>query len=190
LSLKNSKSLVWFIAPLALGACTVQPLYQAPVKTIAPVAGDAMDKSAASSMSMQSTLSTVAIKPVETRAAQIVRNKMIFLFGQGKGEPKAPAYNLALTISQVNEGVAAVQGIGLDANQPSAGALTMTGNYVLTDTSGTVIARGTRTATANYDVPSQGFASRAALLDAEDRAGNELGEILHLAVAQAFAAKS
>jgi hypothetical protein len=33
------------------------------------------------------------------------------------------------------------------------------------------------------------MASRAALSDAEDRAGNELGEILHLAIAQAFAAK-
>jgi LPS-assembly lipoprotein len=173
-----------------LAGCTVQPLYQAPVNTAAPVADEAMDKSAASSMSMQSTLSTVAIKPVETRAAQIVRNKMIFLFGQGKGEPKAPAYTLALTISQVNEGVALVQGVGLDANQPSASALTMTGSYVLSDATGAVIARGKRTATANYDVPSQGFASRAALLDAEDRAGNELGEILHLAIAQAFASKN
>ena len=185
MSLKNSLSFVG--ATLALSACTVQPLYQAPVRNSAPLEGAAMDKSAASSMSMQSTLSTVAIKPVNTRVAQIVRNKMIFLFGQGKGEPKAPAYNLALTISQVNDGVAAVQGIGLDANQPSARALTMTGTYILTDTTGSLIARGTRTATANYDVPTQGFAERSALLDAEDRAGNELGEILHLAIAQAFA---
>ena len=120
MSLKQSFS--WIAVPLALSACMVQPLYQAPVKNVTPVAGSndaaAMDKSAASSMSMQSTLSTVAIKPVETRAAQIVRNKMIFLFGQGKGEPKAPAYNLALTISQVNDGVAAVQALGNDANQP------------------------------------------------------------------------
>ncbi len=188
MSLKNY--LLWFLAPLALSACTVQPLYQAQVKNAAPVTSDAIDKSAASSMSMQSTLSTVAIKPVETRAAQIVRNKMIFLFGQGKGEPKSPAYNLALTISQVNDGVAAVQALGNDANQPSARAVTMTGSYVLTDSTGAVIARGTRTATANYDVPSQGFAERSALLDAEDRAGNELGEILHLAVAQAFASKN
>jgi LPS-assembly lipoprotein len=187
LSLKNSW--LWFITPLAFSACTVQPLYQAPVKNASPVENATLDKAGASSMSMQSTLSTVAIKPVETRAAQIVRNKMIFLFGQGKGEPKAPAYNLALTISQVNDGVAAVQGIGLDANQPTARAVTMTGSYVLADTTGTVIARGTRNATANYDVPSQGFAERSALLDAEERAGNELGEILHLAVAQAFAAK-
>lgn len=182
------KSLLWIVAPLAFSACTVQPLYQAPVNNT--LAGDAMDPSAATSMSMQSTLSTVAIKPVSTRAAQIVRNKMIFLFGQGKGEPKAPAYNLALTVSQANEGVALVQGTGLDANQPSASALTMTASYVLSDTSGTVIAQGTRSATANYDLPAQGFASRAALLDAEDRAGNELGEALHLAVAQAFASRN
>jgi LPS-assembly lipoprotein len=188
LSLKHSILAAALTALLA--GCTVQPLYQAPVKSAAPATGDAIDKSAASSMSMQSTLSTVAIKPVETRAAQIVRNKMIFLFGQGKGEPKAPAYNLALTISQVNDGVAAVQGINLDANQPSARALTMTGTYILTDTTGAVIARGSRVATANYDVPNQGFAERSALLDAEDRAGNELGEILHLAVAQAFVSKN
>lgn len=181
-----NRTLLWVVAPLALSACTVQPLYQAPVKSNDAV----MDASAATSMSMQSTLSTVAIKPVETRSAQIVRNKMIFLFGQGKGEPKTPAYNLALTISQVNDGVAAVQGVDLDANQPTARALTMTGAFVLTDSAGAVIARGTRSATANYDVPSQGFAERSALLDAEDRAANELGEILHLAIAQAFAAKS
>jgi LPS-assembly lipoprotein len=181
------KQLAFLAVITSLAGCTVQPLYQAPVRSVAPAAGEAMDKSAASSMSMQSTLSTVAIKPVQTRAAQVVRNKMIFLFGQGKGEPKAPAYSLALNISQVNEGIATVQGIGLDANQPSAGALTMTGSFILTDTTGAVIARGTRTATANFDVPSQGFAGRAALLDAVDRAGNELGEILHLAVAQAFA---
>ena len=187
MSLKNS--LLWIALLLPLGACTVQPLYQAPVKNASPL-GDQIDTSAATSMSMQSTLSAVAIKPVGTRAAQIVRNKMIFLFGQGKGEPKVPAYNLVLNISEVNDGIAAVQGIGLDTNQPSARALTMTGTYVLTDTTGAIIARGTRTATANYDVPSQGFAERAALLDAEDRAGNELGELLHLAVAQAFAAKS
>ena len=149
-----------------------------------------MDQVGAASMSMQSTLSTVAIKPVETRAAQIVRNKMIFMFGQGRGEPKAPAYSLALTVSQVNDGIANVRGIGLDANQPSARALTMTGSYILSDTTGAIIARGSRVATANYDVPNQGFAERAALLDAEDRAGNELGEVLHLAVAQAFATKS
>ncbi|MGL4404821.1 MAG: LPS assembly lipoprotein LptE [Notoacmeibacter sp.] len=186
MSLKQS--LTWIIVPMALSACTVQPLYQT---TVAPAQdGAILDASAATSMSMQSTLSTVAIKPVGTRAAQIVRNKMIFLFGQGKGEPKAPAYSLALTISQVNEGVALVQGVDLDANQPTASALTMTGAYVLTDTTGAVIAKGTRRATANYDVPTQGFASRAALLDAEDRAANELGEILHLAIAQAFASKN
>ena len=176
------------ILPLALLGCTVQPLYQAPVN--AAIVNAQMDKSAASSMSMQSTLSTIAIKPVETRAAQIVRNKMIFLFGQGQGEPKAPAYRLALTISQINEGVALVQGAGLDANQPTASALKMTGAYMITDTSGKLIARGERNASAAYDVPSQGFASRAALLDAENRAGNELGEILHLAIAQAFASKN
>ena len=180
----------WLAAVVLLSGCTVQPLYNAPVNTSAVRSAEQMDKSAASSMSMQSTLSTIAIKPVETRSAQIVRNKMIFLFGQGKGEPKAPAYNLALTVSQVIDGVAAVQGIGLDANQPTAGALTMTGSYVLTDATGAVIARGTRVATASYDVPSQGFASRAAVLDAEERAGNELGEVLHLAVAQDFASKN
>ncbi len=184
------KQLAFLAVVAALAGCTVQPLYQAPVTAIAPVAGQAIDASAASSMSMQSTLSTVAIKPVETRAAQIVRNKMIFLFGQGKGEPKSPAYFLALTISQSNVGIALVQGAGLDANQPTASALTMTGGFVLTDATGAVIGRGERSATASYDVPNQGFASRAASLDAEDRAGNELGEILYLAIAQAFAAKN
>jgi LPS-assembly lipoprotein len=170
------------VAAIGLAGCTAQPLYATPAPTGVPAG--VMDKTAASAMSMQSVLSTVAIKPVGTRPAQMLRNRLIFLFGQGGGEPNAPAYMLALTVGITKEPVAAVQVTGTDFDQPSAQRLTMSADYVLTDASGTELARSTRSATANYDVPSQGFAERSAERDAEDRAARELGEMIHLAVAQ------
>lgn len=172
-------------ALLALAAgCTVQPLYGA--RTVAD--GDA--KGAATALSMQGILSNIAIKPVDTRHAQMVRNRLIFLFGQGAGEPDAPVHTMALSVSRSAEGVAAVQLPGfVDTNQPSAQRITLTGSYSVSDEAGQVVASGSRSATANYDVPNQGFAERSAAKDAEDRAARELAEMIHLAVAQAFAAR-
>ena len=75
------------VAALAvLSACTVRPLYSnAPVR-------------AGSSATMSDELSSIAIKPVTTREAQEVRNRLIFLFQGGKAQPATPAYSLDLTV--------------------------------------------------------------------------------------------
>jgi LPS-assembly lipoprotein len=168
-----------------VSGCTVRPMYDTP-KADAALSGDA-----AQSMSMQSTLSSVSIKPVETREGMEVRNRLIFLFGQGAGEPANPAYTLTLAVSSTAIGVAAVPEEGfVRSDQPSAGQVNMTGTFTIADQAGNVIGRGSRSAAANYDRPTQGFAARSAVIDAEDRAARELAEMIHLAVAQVFAVKS
>ncbi len=174
----RSSSAIWrrvaVIATLSLlpiaAACTVKPLYSNPAsgKPQGQVTAD---------------LSSIAIKPVDQRYAQQVRNHLIFLFGKGAGQPAAPAYTLTLVIAARHESGAVVQ-VG-DDNEPTAGTVTMTANYSLTGTTSTeVIASGKRSITSQYDVPRQEFAAYRARLNAEDRAARELAELLNLAISQ------
>ena len=158
------------IAIGAASACTVRPLHsdasQIATET-GPVAG----------------LSSLAIKPVETRHAQEVRNHLIFLLNGGAGQPADARYTLTLTITAVHESAAVVQ--VAEENEPTAGTVTLASVYVLTETeTGERVAAGNRQISASYDVPRQEFAALRAQRDAENRAARELAELLRLAVAQ------
>ena len=78
-------------------------------------------------------LSSIAIKPVEQRYAQQVRNHLIFLFNRGAGQPAAAAYTLTLVVTAVHESAAVVQ-VG-DDNEPTAGTVTLTAHYSLASSS-------------------------------------------------------
>ncbi len=160
---------ILLVLPLAT-ACTVKPLYSNPASdgTQAGVTAD---------------LSSIAIKPVEQRYAQQVRNQLIFLFNKGAGQPAAAAYTLTLNVTALHQTAAVVQ-VG-DDNEPTAGTVTLTAHYSLTGTkSGEVVTSGQRQITSSYDVPRQEFAAYRARLNAEDRAARELAELLNLAIAQ------
>jgi LPS-assembly lipoprotein len=151
-------------------ACTVKPLYSNP-------------SSDGAQAGVTADLSSIAIKPVNQRYAQQVRNNLIFLFNRGAGQPAASAYTLTLVVTAVHESAAVVQ-VG-DDNEPTAGTVTLTASYSLAGTSsGEVIATGRRQITSSYDVPRQEFAAYRARLNAEDRAARELAELLNLAIAQ------
>ena len=161
------------VASVALvSACTVRPLYSsAPL-----VAGSQVGASA--------ELASIAIKPVKTRYAQQVRNNLIFALAGGAGEPASPAYTLDLGVTELVESAAVVQ-IQTDEDEPTAGTVTLTANYVLTDAkTGAVIATGKRSIPSSFDKPTQEFASYRAQIDAENRAARELAEIVSLSVAQ------
>ena len=82
---------VFAVLALALAsACTVKPLYSNPASDGAQ-AGVTAD------------LSSIAIKPVEQRYAQQVRNHLIFLFNRGAGQPSAAAYTLTLVVTSSGE---------------------------------------------------------------------------------------
>lgn len=165
---------VVFAAALA-SACTVRPLY-----SNAPL-------SPGSTTTAQSELASIAVKPVTTRYAQQVRNNLIFAFTGGKERTDNPLYSLDLNVTELIESAAKVQ-ITKDQDQPTAGTVTLTSRYRLTDVkTGAVVSTGTRSMSASYDKPNQEFASYRAQIDAENRAARELAEILNLAIAQDLA---
>lgn len=162
-------------AGLALSACTVRPLYMA-----APAA-------AGQAGSMAAEYSAIAIKPVDTRIAQQVRNQLIFLFGRGAGEPANPKYDLALAVSSYVLTTAQVQNANVEI--PTSQTLVMTASYTLSDIGPkpTVVAKGTRRMPASFDVPHQQFAALRAQRDAENRAARELASQIYLSIGQQLA---
>ncbi|MER8591302.1 LPS assembly lipoprotein LptE [Mesorhizobium sp. M1182] len=161
------------LASVALvSACTVRPLYSS-----APLI-------AGSQVGAAAELALISVKPVKTRYAQQVRNNLIFALGQGAGEPASPVYSLDLGVSELVES-AAIEQVTTDEDEPTAGTVTLTANYVLSDAkTGTVIARGKRSIPSSYDRPRQEFASYRAQIDAENRAARELADVLRLSIAQ------
>lgn len=163
-------------AALALvSACTVRPLYSS--QPLSP----------GSALSASAELASISIKPVSTRYAQQVRNNLIFAFGQGSGEPASPAYTLDLGVTELVESAAIVQ-VQTQEDEPTAGTVTLTANYVLRDTAtNTVIAVGKRSIPSSFDRPRQEFAAYRAQIDAENRAARELADLLRLSIAQDLA---
>lgn len=155
-------------------ACTVRPLYStAPSNPV--------------SSGMQAELASIAIKPVSTRYAQQVRNHLIFAFTGGGARTATPAYSLDLAVTESVQSAARIQA-ATDVDQPTAGTVTLTSRYRLTDIrSGAVLGTGTRSFSASFDRPSQEFATYRAQIDAENRAARELAQLLSLAIAQDLA---
>lgn len=162
-------------AALLAAGCQVRPLYSS-----APLAPGAQ-------AGAQAELASIAVKPVSTRYAQQVRNNLIFALNGGAQRTDAPAYSLDLGVSELVESSAMVQ-VATDQDQPTAGTVTLTANYTLTEAgTGKTIASGKRSITSAFDRPSQEFATYRAQIDAENRAARELAELLRLALAQDLA---
>jgi len=155
---------------IAVSGCTVRPLLATPPE------GTAGGTFAAD-------LSSLSINPVDTRYAQRVRNELVFLLQGGATQPVAPRYKLTLSVGRTI--TSAVQIQRGDENEPTAGTVTLTGDYRLADAeTGATVAQGRRQVTSAFDRPRQEFAVLRAERNAEDRAARELAEQLRLAVAQ------
>ena len=169
---------------LAVSACTVQPLYGGATASIAPGKPSAR---VASIAVKEAVPRTAAGLEVALRPAQEVRNHLIFGFNGGAGQPASPRYLMELEVLQRTTETATVQRSN-DDNEPSAGAVRLTGTYRLVDPVTTeIVATGTRSATATFDRPVQLFAEARAERDAENRAARELAAFLQLAVMQDLA---
>jgi len=160
------------LALVALGGCTVQPLYG----DRSPAAGALAFDSA--------VLASVDVAPARDRVGQEVRNHLIFLLGGGKGQPSSPVYRIDL-------GVAALESSGptietkASTLEPSSGIMTVRSRYTLTEiATGKVISRGVRSVQAAFDIPAQEFAALRARRDAQNRAARELAELMRLVIAQ------
>jgi LPS-assembly lipoprotein len=162
-------------AMAALAGCTAGPLYSSSVAPLA-VAG-------APAPTMSAVLGSVSVSEVRTRQAQEVRNELIFLLSGGRGSPVEAPYTLTLSASSASASSATTVITGVEL-APTSAILTFTGAYVLRDSeTQRIVGRGTRRATASYDVPLQPFAAQRAVRDAENRAARELAALLAAAVA-------
>ncbi len=166
---RRAFSLLALAGLAVISACTVRPLYS----TSGPQTGAVAP----------ARLSAVTVKPATTRVGLEVRIHLIFLLNGGKGEPATAPYSIELSVFSVNSAGATIQ-ITRDS-EPTAGVVTATSNYSITDTkTGSVVASGKRSMVASYDIPRQEFAALRALRDAENRAARELAELLRIAIAQ------
>ena len=151
----------------AASGCQVRPLYSAGIVSF---------------NGNTTTVSSISINEASTRYGQEVRNHLIFLLNGGAGEPANAAYKLDLGVTKRVISSAEVQVGG--EGQPSAGAVVLDSNFILTDaaTSETVVS-GRRSVTASFDRSRQYFSQSRAERDADDRAARELAELVRLAVA-------
>ncbi len=141
---------------IGLQACQVKPLYSSQSGT-------------------EAKLASVAIDEPDSRVEQELRNKLIFLYSGGKGEPAKPDYRLKITV----DGVASQALREQLTNGITSQRYTATATFTLRDTkTKTVVDSGKRTVVTFYDQTTQEFANRRALRDAENRAARELAEII------------
>lgn len=157
---------------VVLAGCTVRPLYSS--EPLTP----------GSTVSPSAELATIAVKPVDTRYAQQVRNNLIFALSGGAGEPADPVYSLSLIVSRQVTAAALIQN-RTDEDEPTAGTVTLSATFILRDNrTGKVVTSGRRSMPSSFDRPRQQFAVIRAQQDAENRAARELAELVRLAIIQ------
>jgi LPS-assembly lipoprotein len=149
-----------------LSACTVQPLY-GPTPAGTAVA---------------TSISQVAIDPVDTRVAQVLRNKLLFDLDGGK-DPATAVYRMKLSVASAESAL----GVTPIETAP-AYSLTVSATYEVTSiATGQIVLRGTSRGTASFDRVTQAYANTRAKLDAEDRAATEAADDIRIRLATAAA---
>ena len=110
-----SAALALLLAAAVVTGCQVRPLY-----SDGPTAADG------SSTGTTAELAAIAVKPVQTRYAQEVRNRLIFLLGGGSGQTTAPSYSLELIVTELKDKAAAfgIAPMPVTATRPGAPAST------------------------------------------------------------------
>ncbi len=151
---------------LALGACTMQPLYGP----------------APSGNAVVAELAAISIPPVGDRVGQQLRNDLIFAFTGGSGAA-SPLYELRFSTA-VTE-----QGLGIDpAGTSPVYAVRLLVRYTLVNlATNKPVTTGTALGVADYDRSNQAFANVRARRDAEDRAAASAADQMRLAISATLA---
>lgn len=139
-----------------LASCQVRPLYSEAKGT-------------------RRLLASIAFSDANDRVGQVVRNRLIFLMAGGQGEPAHPDYLVNLNVTTNVSEVLPDQ----STNTLSAGRVVIRGDYVLKKAKeGTVLRIAHRQSVALLDFPGQEYAKLRAIRDAQNRAANELAELI------------
>ncbi len=120
----------------------------------------------------------VAIDSVDTRVAQQVRNRLIFLLNGGPSEPAVPEYTATLSVKTQRRGLLNVQSDTNDSDTRAV-SVVLIGSLVLNSNDPDMPdIKFDGRALASYDQSTQLFANSRAVIDAENRAAAELAEQL------------
>jgi LPS-assembly lipoprotein len=149
-----------------LAACTVQPVY-------GPTPGGG---------SVAATLARISIDPVDTRVAQIVRNKLLFNL-TGGGDVPNPVYNMRLVVT----GQEIALGITREESAPVYSVIVSATYEISRIDNGEIVLRATSRGTASYDRVNQIFANVRARTDAEDKAATVAADDIRIRIAAATA---
>ena len=158
-------------AALALGACSVQPLY-----------GPA---SFVDSGPVQGKLTRISVGEVTDRVGQQVRNTLIFQMTGGKAISD-PLYHMNLTVTSRQVGL----GITVTEASPVYSVIVQATFTVKRVGTEEVLVNGTASANASWNYVNQIYANTRAKLDAENRAAEQVGNQIATRVAAAIAAGS
>lgn len=154
------KPLLFCMAFFALAGCTATPLYQ-------PTQG--------STASNAVYAKSIAFAAPKDRLSQVVRDTAIFQLYGGAGEPANATLKGSFSVS--SKSANAFRNSDTSVDQTSAAVVTVSGTLTITDTStGEVVEEFERSTIAAIDKNNQQFTNERALLDAENRAGEQLGE--------------
>jgi LPS-assembly lipoprotein len=153
-------------AAMLASACTVQPLY-------GPTP---------SGSTVPETMSSIAVDPVDTRVAQVVRNKVIFDL-TGGAEIASPAYRMKLFVTSQEIPL----GITREESAPVY-SIIVTATYEISNArTGEIALRGTSRGNASYNRVNQIFANVRARKDAEEKAAGVAADDIRIRVAAASA---
>src|SRR5690606_4402799 len=115
-----------------LSACTVQPLYSSQPLS---VGGQTV---------ATEELASISVKPVKTRYAQQVSHNLTYRPAPGGREPSRPVSSLDLGVPELVPSAASMQ-VTRGQDEPSAGTVTLTADYRLTEVStGKLVGTGRR----------------------------------------------
>ena len=154
---------------LTLSACQVRPLYST---------------TSTSGQTLAAELSTIAIDPAKDRLEQEIRNKLIFAFNGG-ASPSTPAYQLKMQVNNSTGDLDIESGTGLA--KTTRVRLTVTYQLIrLADKA--VATTGSSFFTASFAKSTQRFANDRALIDAENRAADQVANDIQLRLSAFFAA--
>jgi LPS-assembly lipoprotein len=131
---------------------------------------------------VRQVFNTVSIAPMPDRVGQLVRNQLIDALTP-QGQPRDPAYVLAVTLIQAKEGVAF-----RSDEQITRFNVTLEASFVLREfVGGAFVTQGNTRSVAAFNIVRSQFANIAAEADAQQRAARQVANSIALRLGVHFA---
>ena len=131
---------------------------------------------------VRQAFNAISIAPIPNRVGQLVRNQLIDALTP-LGQPRDPAYVLAVTLIQTKEGVAF-----RSDEQATRFKVTMEAKFALREFDrGAIITQGSTRSVAAFNIVRSEFANITAEVDAQRRAARQVADSIALRLGVHFA---